>query len=232
MGIKLDELKKECQYCCRKIDNSGLEGFICTNGNAIKARDSIWCDPKNANEPCSICEYCKPREEPAKQQKMDITECITWLKILRANMNTFPEISADKKIEALSMAIKALEQELCGDTISRQAVIDLMMQKWGENFSGDSAMQESIDAIREMPPVTLQKSEWEHDHEVLKAYSNGVNEVLDKIRAEIEKAVWEDSIYSRDGADEVRIPRLDPDDVFEIIDKYKAESEPQESEGT
>ena len=43
------------------------------------------------------------------------------------------------------------------DSISRQAVIDLMMQKWGENFSGDDAMQESIDAIREMPSVTPQE---------------------------------------------------------------------------
>ena len=50
-------------------------------------------------------------------------------------------------------------------------------------------------------------------------------EVLDKIRIEIEKAVWEDVVVSLDGTDEVRIPRLDPDDVFEIIDKYKAESE-------
>ena len=50
-------------------------------------------------------------------------------------------------------------------------------------------------------------------------------EVLDKIRAEIEKSVWEDVIVSLDGTDEVRIPRLEPDDVFEIIDKYKAESE-------
>lgn len=50
-------------------------------------------------------------------------------------------------------------------------------------------------------------------------------DVLDKIRAEIEKAVWEDVIVSLDGTDETRIPRLDPDDVFEIIDKYKAESE-------
>ena len=48
---------------------------------------------------------------------------------------------------------------------------------------------------------------------------------LDKIRAEIEKAVWEDVIVSLDGTDEVRIPRLEPDDVFDIIDKYKAESE-------
>ena len=57
------------------------------------------------------------------------------------------------------------------DCISRQAVIDLMMQKWGENFSGDSAMQESIDAIRVMPSVTPQeprKGHWiykEYDEE-------------------------------------------------------------------
>lgn len=29
------------------------------------------------------------------------------------------------------------------------------------------------------------KSEWQHDHEILKAYSDGANEVLDKIRDEI-----------------------------------------------
>jgi hypothetical protein len=31
------------------------------------------------------------------------------------------------------------------------------------------------------------KSEWQQDHEILKAYSDGANEVLDKIRAEIEQ---------------------------------------------
>jgi hypothetical protein len=31
------------------------------------------------------------------------------------------------------------------------------------------------------------KSEWEQDHEILKAYSDGANEVLDKISAEISK---------------------------------------------
>jgi hypothetical protein len=48
------------------------------------------------------------------------------------------------------------------DCISRQAVIDLMMQKWGENFSGDDAMQESIDAIRVMPSVTPQEPKTGH----------------------------------------------------------------------
>jgi hypothetical protein len=35
-----------------------------------------------------------------------------------------------------------------------------MMQKWGENFSGDDAMQESIDAIRVMPSVTPEEPRW------------------------------------------------------------------------
>ena len=72
--------------------------------------------------------------------------------------------------KSLDMAIKALEHPEknviavvpCGDAISRQAVLDLMMHIWGENFSGDSAMQESIDAIRALPSVTPQerKGHW------------------------------------------------------------------------
>lgn len=80
------------------------------------------------------------------------------------------------------------------------------------------AFDMAIKALEQEP-----KSECEHDHEILKAYSDGGQDTLGKIRAEIEKAVWEDTIISRDGTEEVRIPRLDPDDVFEIIDKYKAE---------
>lgn len=48
---------------------------------------------------------------------------------------------------------------------------------------------------------------------------------LDKIRAEIKKAVWEDVVVSLDGTDETRISRLDPDDVFKIIDKYRESGE-------
>ena len=66
------------------------------------------------------------------------------------------------------------------------------------------------------------RSEWEHDHEILKAYSDGANEVLDKIRAEIEAKSCITVGRENDGA-------ITLHDVFEIIDKYKAEIEPQES---
>ena len=77
----------------------------------------------------------------------------------------------------------------------------------------------SIDDFKaNLSSVTPQepKSEWEHDHEILKAYSDGVNEVLDKIKSEI--------IEMRSKQNVGVLECLD------IIDKYKAESEPQESE--
>jgi len=65
------------------------------------------------------------------------------------------------------------------------------------------ALEMAIKALEQEP-----KSEWEHDHEILKAYSDGANDILDKIRAEIEQE-----------------PYVSKMEVLEIIDKYKAESE-------
>ena len=56
-------------------------------------------------------------------------------------------------------------------------------------------------------------------------------EVLDKIRAEIESVIQEETVIvhpeARNGYERI-VSKLDPDDVFQIIDKYKAESEVQE----
>lgn len=40
---------------------------------------------------------------------MDTKETIMWLKIMRANLKEFPEVSNSKKIEALSNAIDIAE---------------------------------------------------------------------------------------------------------------------------
>ena len=52
--------------------------------------------------------------------------------------------------------------------------------------------------------------------------------ILDKIRAEIESVIQEETVLvhpeARNGYERV-VSKLDPDDVFLIIDKYKAESE-------
>jgi hypothetical protein len=60
------------------------------------------------------------------------------------------------------------------------------------------------------------KSEWEHDHEILKAYSDGANAVLDNIRAEIDTArfVDKDTKHCRNAnATGLEV-------ALDIIDKY------------
>lgn len=44
-------------------------------------------------------------------------EVIKWLKIMKANLNTFPEINCGKKIEALAEAIRLLKNEQSIDKI-------------------------------------------------------------------------------------------------------------------
>ena len=62
-------------------------------------------------------------------------------------------------------------------------------------------------------------------------YRDCIDCVLDKIRAEIESVIQEETVIvhpeARNGYERI-VSKLDPDDVFQIIDKYKAESEVQE----
>ena len=61
------------------------------------------------------------------------------------------------------------------------------------------------------------KSEWEQDHAILKAHSDGANEVLDKIKEEIK-----DNTYFINETTEKE--GIDFETVEKIIDKYKGES--------
>ena len=65
------------------------------------------------------------------------------------------------------------------------------------------------------------KSEWQQDHEILKAYSDGASAVLDKIREEIQ-SIRGYYCYASDaviGSDAII------DDIEKIIDKYMAEED-------
>jgi len=79
------------------------------------------------------------------------------------------------------------------------------------------ALQMAIEALEQKS-----KSEWEHDHEILKAYSDGANDILDKIIAEISAELEKDyghyDILTTQG---IRTGYLS---ALSIIDKYKEES--------
>lgn len=71
--------------------------------------------------------------------------------------------------------------------------------------------------------MLVPKTEWEHDHEILKAYSDGVNEILDKLRAEIKnKIIKKPNLDFKTWERERNEAFLE---VLDILDKYKTESE-------
>jgi hypothetical protein len=59
-------------------------------------------------------------------------------------------------IEKLDREWGIEEQEPCEDAISRQAVLDILKDKWNMFSDANDAMQESIDTIETISPVTPQ----------------------------------------------------------------------------
>ena len=74
----------------------------------------------------------------------------------------------------------------------------------------------AIKALEQEP-----KSEWEHDHEILKAYSDSANEALEKIRDEILDNAF--SVVNPNNTYEY-INVIDLDSIDEILGKYKSDS--------
>jgi hypothetical protein len=95
-------------------------------------------------------------------------------------------------------------------TRDEQTIANLKKLKSFHNGSYGTDIDRAIKALEQE-----QKSEWEKDHAILKAYSDGANEVIDKIYTDIQK-LRGCSCSCSDGI---------IDDVEDILDKYKGESE-------
>ena len=80
-------------------------------------------------------------------------------------------------------------------------------------------------------PIFRVKQWLEHDNKLRKieadtAYECGKHATADKIRAEIEQAIRKETVMDSFGGEYERIvSTIDPDDVLEILDKYKPERE-------
>lgn len=146
-------------------------------------------------------------------------------------------------LEAVEMAIKALEQQPCEDCISRKDMLAVLRQS--------HSLMQIWEGFEKLPSVTPKgKTEYEHDHEVVKAYNDGQAYILDKLRAEIEelKKISEKhqsvidniEITETHGMKENNVLVHNPqrerymkfdgklsayDEVLEIIDKYREVSE-------
>ena len=130
------------------------------------------------------------------------------------------EIFGGEHREFIEMAIKALDQEPSGNAINRQAVLDLF------NKSSEYSWEMSLlrKKIEKMPSVTPQEPFINKPCVSSGVCEHDKNKVLDKIRAEIEALP---KTYPFTNHIDTYVKEKDVED---IIDKYKSEIEPQESE--
>jgi hypothetical protein len=107
------------------------------------------------------------------------------------------------------------------DCISRQAVIDMTgLSEW---FDSSDSYNEFVIALSELPSVTLQEPMVEIDLYSVIKQKYIEREVLDKIRAEIKKSSHGKWYVGRIDGKTEEVLLLD--EVMQILDKYKAESE-------
>ena len=137
--------------------------------------------------------------------------------------------------EWIYLPFKPLEHEDLGvDCISRADVLKLMKDNW-HTHNGDWAMQESMDDIRALPSVTPQEPFINKLCVSEKICEHDKNVALDKIRAEITNCLKALDEIEKSGfniylPNEMSGRRLTYQQCLRFIDKYKEESEPQESE--
>lgn len=73
---------------------------------------------------------------------------------IRAVFNNYFYFAGDREADEV---IEVLRQEPCEDAISRQAVINVLKDKWNMFTDANDAMQESIDTIEALEP---KKGHW------------------------------------------------------------------------
>jgi len=141
-----------------------------------------------------------------------------------SNMSQNDKSRVDEIINCIAMVVNepsvTSKQQPCEDAISRQAILDIIMpycQDDDGSVENTGDLRNALDDIESLPPVTpKEKSEYEHDHDVVKAYNDGQAFVLDKIRAEIEEIVKTEANQDKKWASGLRYS-------LKIIDKYRGE---------
>ena len=119
-----------------------------------------------------------------------------------------------KEKEFYDMAIKAIEQEMCEDAISRKQAIKTI-----EKYCSPECVQVCV--LKELPPVIPPKGVTVTDF-ADKCRECGREKVLDRIRAEINDIAFD---WREIDGEHESFKVVDLNDVLNIIDKHKAEME-------
>ena len=116
----------------------------------------------------------------AKNFDIPYEEAVEWVKDM-------PPVNPQKPI-CPSAGVDCEDCPAYEDTISRKAVIDTL-ERMDKALDEDRTVENYKELLREcykVLPSVKPKSEWQQDHEILKAYSDGASAVLESIKYLIE----------------------------------------------
>ena len=102
---------------------------------------------------------------------MERKEAIMWLKIMRKSLELFPQISNNKKKQALDMAIRSVEtdeayqleyerttkNDLGVDCVSRDKVMQILQAHWLNGTVAHRIIAEIGNDVQHLPSVTPQE---------------------------------------------------------------------------
>ena len=152
-------------------------------------KDGTWCGSSVAEKMIANGIPLSSSEEPcedaiSRQAVLDVIEKAVTKEVARWSIKELPSVNPQKAI-CPSAGVDCEDCPAYEDAISRKAVLDTL-ERMDKALDEDRTVENYKDLLRECYKV-LPKSEWQHDHEILKAYSDGASAMLDKIRAEIEQ---------------------------------------------
>lgn len=179
----IEQLKKAYPKCCKEVDYRLVGGFDDHSSPlgqaidvAIKALEQESCDDCVRRQAVldEIREVCFSKEQEwvdfrvsqgSNGQRDLIIKFIEDLPSVQPKPETVTDF-ADRCHECGAKYGKLLKQDSCEDAISRQEVLDVLKDKWNMFSDANDAMQESINAIKALQPVTLKPKERGDEDEI------------------------------------------------------------------
>ena len=150
--------------------------------------------------------------------------CIKTIEMLRRLAYNIHGVMDVIDAENCEKIIKALEQEPCDDAISRQAVFE-KQYRIDDSATLSTRDVVNVEDIEDLPSVNPQEPKADRGLHLSQRFKDWQfiqepkTDVLDKIRAEIKALSNANPSYWHSG------DMVEREEVFEIIDKYTAESE-------
>ena len=149
------------------------------------------------------------REELKEHCEKQVEACLDWHKVSGKPLGKVYE-----------------EHKLVLDLLDQDADKEKRLEELLESLQTANKTNETL--IKLFEGKQEPTSEWQQDHAILKAHSDGANEVIDRVKQAREELAKKVECYSRTGNREIEAYKIGLEDALEFFDKLIAESEGKE----